>query len=86
LKEDNAAHKLAMAQKIADKSVPIKGTPAEAYVKARGISIGSLAPEALRDLQFCPAEGKYPTMLVAIVPRHHQRRAHRLHPSHVYPR
>jgi AAA domain-containing protein/Toprim domain-containing protein len=66
-KEDDAAHKLAMAQKIAAKSVPIKGTPAEAYVKARGISIGSLAPEALKDLLFCPAEGKYHAAMVAVV-------------------
>jgi len=53
---------LAMAQKIADKSVPIRGTPAEAYVKARGISIPSLVPEALRDLHFCPAEGEHSAM------------------------
>jgi hypothetical protein len=66
-KEDDAAHKLAMAQKIAAKSVTIKGTPAEAYVKARGISISSLAPEALKDLLFCPAEGKYHAAMVAIV-------------------
>jgi hypothetical protein len=65
--EDDAARKLAIAKRIAARSKPIKGTPTEAYLKRRGISIDRLSAEMLQDLRFCPAQGKYPAMMVALV-------------------
>jgi hypothetical protein len=64
---DDAKRKLTAAQRIAAESIDITGTPAEAYLRIRGIDIDKMALGMLSDLRFHPGSRKYPAAMVALV-------------------